>query len=467
MEANAGVCFLGELPDELLLDIASQLRVERGYLVDKEDEDRRRRDNTIIVRSLYALTLSCQKFNALATPLLYQCIIAAERPQDMPLLLRTLFGKPELAQYIQYVEFTTFDCSSCFAGLPCPRADVDKYLDCMAATTWLDPLPATTLDILGKGNNTAWRIQNSVAACSKVYASLHSAMQCMWTFRYDSAFAVLLSFVDNVQDVAVPYSVNALSMMAFREWNRPGVFRRLWLKDPRTSAEQHSISTIISKPMLQNGHLAHYIRSLILSESMCLEFEPPAAMKLLSLTVHDASSDSLDQYLRGCDSLESFSLRWQWTNQFFPRFAVDLPALRKSLQRVQRTLTCLTIDTSESAWRVDVDQVIPALGSLREFKSLTYLDVAGLVLWGDDDTSEPPPLSELLPVSLQTLTIKTEWDDDVEDALNQLSLDCALSLPSLKRVECNWRPAPRFEAEYLMNACQSAGVDLILDVEDS
>jgi hypothetical protein len=465
--ANASLCFVGELPDELLLAIISQLRVERGYLIDKGAEEQRCCNNTVLVRSLHALTLSCRKFNALTTPLLYQCIIPVQRQLYMPVLLKTLFNKPVLAQHIQYIEFATFEYPAMNDIMPLTQSNINKYHESIVSTCWLVPAPATTSDILDIGKIVTSADQGLPTASDLVYSKLYSAMQCLWKFTYLSAFVVLLSIADNIQDIAMPDSVDALWILAFRKWNQPGVFRRLWLRGSSASLESHPLRTMFSGAKERSGHLSQYLRSFLLPESMCFEFGPPAAMKLLSLTIHDANCESLDEYLRGCASLECFSLRWQWTDKFLPRFAVDLPALHRSLQRVQKTLTCLTIDTSESAWRVDFDQVIPALGSLRGFKAITCLNVAGLVLWGDDDTSEPPPLSALLPGSLESLVIKTEWDDHVEDALHQLSIDCAVCLPRLKRVECNWRPAPGFVADFLIDAYQSAGVELVLDIEDA
>ena len=217
------------------------------------------------------------------------------------------------------------------------------------------------------------------------------------------------------------------------------------------------------------GCLAHYLRSLFLPNHMWSELGPPPAMEEISFTSQDVSCYFIERHLKSCTSLKAFSCRWQWHDiggSLSPPSAVDLPRIYRSLERFQNSLTRLTIDTTESAWRVDLDTVIPALGSLRTFKVLAYVNVGALVLWGDGDFLEQAPLSELLPESLEHLILKAEWDEDIEDRLYQLSSECTTSLPKLKRAECTWRPAPGFIADLLIDACHSAGVDLILEIEE-
>ncbi|KAJ4366779.1 hypothetical protein N0V83_007304 [Neocucurbitaria cava] len=102
---------------------------------------------------------------------------------------------------------------------------------------------------------------------------------------------------------------------------------------------------------------------------------------------------------------------------------VDLPAMRQGLIKFQTSLTSLTINTMDSSWQVDLDIDIPGFGSFREFVVLRYLDVSGLVLWGDSIDEEYPRLSTMLPESLEILKVKTEWDHDVDDAFCNLIED--------------------------------------------
>ncbi|KAJ8110211.1 hypothetical protein OPT61_g6885 [Boeremia exigua] len=288
---------------------------------------------------------------------------------------------------------------------------------------------------------------------------------------YTHALSVLLSVTNNLQDAALPDSPTVLKALAFANFDYVHRLRRLWLKNCASSIEQehrgYTLRVFVSDSAGNFGHLVHYLRRFCFFKSTWHQLASPPVMTEIALTVQDVESAHLDYHLEDCGPLERFSCQWQWTDQFIPRNLVHLPSLHSSLQRVRKTLTHLTIDTSESASRVDIDLDIPALGSLRKFEALVYLNVAGLVLWGDDDITELVSLSLLLPESLETLIIKNEWDDDVEDALHQLSIDCAASMPKLKTVECTWRPAPRYIAHYLIEAFRAVAVELALELEDA
>lgn len=460
---DTSACFIGELPDELLVGIVSHLRVKRGYLADEKAEGQRRYHNAIILHTMYALTLSCRKFNAIATPFLYQCFIQTKAQPCAQVQLRTLMSK-RLAPHVQYIEFDTFSCSKAVGYKSPPESDVSKYREQLVAAQGLVLPPEVKLDMAS---------QDAYTVAVPVGPKLCPVLERLWKLIPLNAFAVLLAITDNVQDVAIPdHSIDVLSMVVFKQYKCPGIFRRLWLKGDG-SRHFHSPVSIYPVRMMcairnaQHGYLAEYLQRLLRPTSPYLETGSPAALEELSLDIFDAKAEDLSLHLEKCTLLERFSCRWRWTEHPNPWHDVNLPALRAGLQRVQNTLTHLTIDTMESAWRVDLDRTIPALGSLREFKALKHLDVAGLVLWGDEDISETSlPLSALLPESLETLIIKTEWDDDVEDSLHQLSVDCAVWLPALESIDCTWTPAPAVVADYLIDGFHFMGVKLVLDVGD-
>lgn len=460
MEAGIGAYLIGELPDELLVAIVSQIRVERGFLAETAAEKDRRCRNALCVSSLHALTLCCRKLNAVATPFLYQCIIRTE--QLMTLLLPTLLENPKLGLHIQYFEATKFELydremySSQYQN-SWPKSVRKKFWERIESGTWIVPYPnpvegatmQTTpgLDLTRISEPTLQRIQKQL------------------TLSHHSTLAVLLSLMKNVQDVAIENnSMGNIINLALKHYSRPGTLRRLWLwSEDGTFCCGHMLQYISTDPKDPAGSLPHYLRTLFLRETMWSEFGQPPALEEVSYIVQDVSRGMINDHLKAVTSLKAFSCRWQWTEKD-PRFSVNLPTIYQVLEKFQNSLTCLTIDTTESAWRVDLDTYIPALGSLRGFKVLAYLDVSALALWGDGDLWEPAPLSELLPASLEHLIVKTEWDEDIEDKLYQLSSQCTVSLPKLRKVECTWRPAPGFIADLLIDACHLAGVDLILDV---
>jgi hypothetical protein len=452
----ASACSIGDISDELLVNIVSQLRVERGCLVDERAEERRRSQNSIIVRTLHALTLSCQKFNGIATPFLYQSFIQTKAQPCTQLQLRTLMDKHELAQFVQYIEFDTFSTSIQIGHKSPAEVDVSKYRKQLVDAQWRVPPPETTSQMVGR--IMGYGVSDSVSG-----PKLCPIVERLWDLTPLNAFTVLIAIADNIQDMSLPdHGPDILSLVAFKRYTHAGIFRRLWLKG--TGSEmRYPLRMYCGTPDAQHGHLIEYLWRLLSDNPVCLETRSAAALKELSFDVCDANPENFRLHLQKCTSLERFSCRWRWTDQFIPWHEVNLPALHASLQHVQSTLSHLTVDTMESVWLVDKERTIPALGSLRNFKALRYLSVTGLVLWGDDEISgAPPPLSALLPDSLKTLVIKAKWDNNVEDALYQLSVDCAVQLPVLRKVECTWSPVPAFVADYLIDTYRLGGVKLLL-----
>ncbi len=435
-------CPIGELPDELLVAIAAQLHIERGFLADEEAEHQRCCENALAVRSLHAMAISCRKLNAVANPLLYRCVVQTQRELFVPLLLRTLFGSPKLGRHVRYIEFATLD-------------DIK-----------LELLDQVSLDYVKKKLPRAPR---RIRSSRSTVNSLSRVIRTVFDAEHTLSF--LLSTMDNLQYAALPDSRAVLKALAFTHIARAQKLRHLWLRQDLSmygeEYREYALRVFVSNTRDCSEHLVRYLHRFCFPMAVLVKPKPSPTMTEISLTVQDVNFVQLDDHLKDCASLERFSCRWQWTDKFIPRNPIYLPALRNSLLQVCKTLTHLTIDTSDSASQVDMDASIPALGSLRAFKALIYLNVAGLVLWGDDDIAEPVSLSLILPESLETLIIKSEWDDDVEDALHQLSIDCTSSLPSLKEVECRWRPAPRYIAGYLIDTFCMIGVALALDIEDA
>jgi hypothetical protein len=471
MDAGNDACLIGELPDELLVAIVSQLTVERGYLPDTTAEEDRRSNNAVTVSSLHALTLCCRKFKVIATPFLYQCIIRTE--QFMAFLLPTLLQNPHLGRYIQYVEITTPERPfmsdtaematwNLLEGFDQPTRD--RYSAVMKGARWIVPEHEFMTDVTVRAE------QSSPAYdFSRVSEPTLRKIQEMTRSTTQASLVVLLALADNLQDVAIANNISNCdtAILALRHYHRPNTFRRLWICSKyHQGCRGYMLRHMCLDVEDPGGSLAHYLCSLIMPKTMFYELGLCPAMEEVSFTMQDVSRGLIEQHLSGCASLKGFSCQWQWTDKFSPAYPADLPSIHRSLSKFQSSLTRLTIDTTELAWRVGLDTFIPALGSLRGFKVLAYVDVAALVLWGDGDFWEQAPLSQLLPESLEHLILKTEWDEDIEDKLYQLSSECTTSLPKLKRVECTWKPAPGFMADLLIDACYLAGVDLILDIEE-
>lgn len=432
-------CFIAELPDELLVAIAMQLRVERGFLVSRHAEKQRLSRNLAAIRSLHSMALVCRKFTAIATPVLYQSIVQAGH-DFFPRLFRTLLDNPKLGRHVRYLELG-------------PLRDLDYTLKQYLTKSYRERYESLLLQA------------REVLIEAETAHPTPSLTRRAWALPCPGPLTVLLNITENFQEIALRALPGSVFELACRYTSIANKFNRVWLKKNSTAKGNLRIHVLEASPDAPCGELSRFL----------VHYKPrrpprcdPAPCMMQDITIDnlDVSPAYIDGLLQGCATLKRFTCRWSWTDDFIPGHPVDLPALWQSLQHVRHTLTHLTIDTSESAWQVGMDRNIPALGSLRDFSVLTYLEVPELVLWGDDDSADPPPLASILPPSLEMLILKTEWDDDIEDALRELSTDCTEALPRLKEVECTWRPVPRFVASHLIKAFRFVGVDLKLELEN-
>ena len=98
---DSSVCHIFSLPDELIVAIASELRVERGFLNDTEAERERLHANNITIRGLCSLALTCRKLNGITYPILYQCIVRSPKKNFATSLFRTLFNNAKLSRHVR------------------------------------------------------------------------------------------------------------------------------------------------------------------------------------------------------------------------------------------------------------------------------------------------------------------------------------------------------------------------------
>jgi hypothetical protein len=275
----------------------------------------------------------------------------------------------------------------------------------------------------------------------------------------------LVALAGNLSEVVVPDSAMWRSALAHKRYARSNGLRTLWFR--KDAPNNLYLSQYQARPSPSNNPISKMLQRGL---------DPNALPELehILLDVEKMHEDTLYEKLMHCGMLKGFTCRWggyelrtEWSE--LPQTpeepdVVDLSMFSRTLSRFKDSLTSLTIDTMEAICQIDMEEDIPAIGSLREFTSLKHFDVSGLVLWGDCEELEFPRLSGVLPESLETLTIKTEWDDDVEDALYNLCED-AFAVPRLRTLTCTWGPAPRATAEALISAFRKINVELVLSID--
>jgi hypothetical protein len=440
------------LPEELVEAIVEQLTVRRGPLVDPKQENHRQYENHVITSSLRALTLTCRTFNRIATPILYRCITFRIRPvRRTRLLLRTLLSQQALSQHVEYIEnpprgsVHREDVNECFTA-----SERSSFVQYLTQATWAATRPALLLSALNDGP----RLDR-----------MHPYMQQGRNMIY--AAITLFALAGNLSEVVIPRSLLWKSVLACKRYLRSNGLRTLWVsKDP---PEPLHLSQYDAQTSASSNPISDFLRREV--EHDREHPNPLPELKHISLDVKEMHEDTLSGILGQCSALERFTCRWRGyelitrdPDESEEPDVVDLSMFPRVLRRFKDSLTSLTIDTMESICQIDIDEDIPAIGSLREFTSLQHLDVSGLVLWGDCDDLELPRLSGVLPESLETLIIKTEWDDDVEDALYNLCED-AFAVPRLRDLTCNWGSRPRTRAEALITAFKNISVELVLSID--
>jgi hypothetical protein len=91
-------------------------------------------------QALHALTLTCHKFRAIATPHLYTYIVLPRgRTQTLALLLWSLLSKPDAARSIQYIEQYEHTLSEEEEASYYTDEDLDLYAWGLAPANWRFP----------------------------------------------------------------------------------------------------------------------------------------------------------------------------------------------------------------------------------------------------------------------------------------------------------------------------------------
>ncbi|CAO2649227.1 Nn.00g066120.m01.CDS01 [Neocucurbitaria sp. VM-36] len=384
---------------------------------------------------------------------------------SLPYSISALFiNKPELAKYIRYVEG-----HECASGQKenleqlYTHADLLTYERFLASAEW--NLPSFSFSF----SNGQPRGLQALTTPDMVW---HRLWRVWLEKRLHFAVATLIALAENLDEAAISFNQASLAMLAFKRYPVDGGLRFIWLKDYSVAGKTRRLSTYKARPTPSQNPLAGWLHQEFFSSGLIPPWPTYELEEIaLDLDLLDMDMDHLGLFFRYLNPLKRFACRWTSARSNNPDSrsylnGINLPAMRRALIKFETSLTNLTINTMESSWQVDMDADIPAFGSFREFVVLQYLDVSGLVLWGDCDNVEFPRLSTMLPSSLETLKIHTEWDYDVEDAFYNLCEDGRAPLPHLKRVECTWDPSIRTAAQYLVGALKSLGVEFVVRINE-
>ncbi|KAL1608173.1 hypothetical protein SLS60_003112 [Paraconiothyrium brasiliense] len=447
---------LDELPGELILEILQYLTVVRGYLATPEEEAARRAENAQRVVALHGMSLACRRFNDIATPYLYESITNIGQSTNwtnVESLLNTIIKKPSFIKFIRYIE------------------------------TGGDEIDAA----LGS------KLENKLEGIRRIDYNAFDYdgyVEDGMVERFPSTVVVstLISLATNLESLAIDreWHLNVVYDLACNPALRDISLRHVYddggIIHISASPTKHSSSVLVVMSEIARVRVGDiWLNRLIwggedwyLKQKARLSQPLPHPDELRSVSIEELVLKGnmeyvvLERLLSHCTSLRRLRYHWTAASDGTLGVPIDLRKFRKRLQPFEKTLEVLALDTLDSSWLVELEEDIPTIGSLREFTNLKHVEVSGMVLWSDDDgTVKQPRLSSILPSALETLVVNVEWEEDVEEALADLAIDCKAHFPNLKKVDCSWRPAPMFVGRNLITEFERAGVNLKLDVASS
>ncbi|USP78577.1 uncharacterized protein yc1106_05851 [Curvularia clavata] len=457
-------CPIGELPDELLAAIVSYLEIKRGPIANREAEAGRQKENTLTVLGIHALILTCRKLNAIATPSLYQCIVFSQTPTRLvKFLLRTLIEKAELCRYIQYIESP--ECALHWHKIrsresrsphSLKESDMTIYGDYLSTFAWsTDPLDFSLCESFSRNLQHLSRLYG-------LFGRLKVATLC------------LIAIAQNLSQAVITPEWYYSSVFACKRYCPINPLRTIWIYAPNSGPlhlRRYDAGCQCTKTQLIK--LLEYERGESLRPSTA-----SVEMDKMSLYGKHVDKHVFGHVMLPFTALKHFECRWRNIGSLpsFPTSNVswesatkfDLPAYRNVLLALRDSLEVLTLDIMDAPYQFAMNQDIHAFGSFREFTSLKQLNVSDLVIFGDCVDLDRPRLSAILPESLETLSINTEWDEPVEDALMNFYTDLSTTPSQLRTLECIvGEPAPKLVAEKLVATFQKIRVKFMFSNEET
>lgn len=428
------------LPDELVLHIISNFHAIRSFEPQaqafrfKEKERSRQCENHLRQQALYALSRTSKRLKRISEALLYSAFMGSSTWRGfkpLRLFLKTLTEQPELACHVQYIENRLSDYMG--NGL---YDDLEFY----GAVEMVKDYFNTLASVIGLSPNLVHLSVVSLETC-EVSLWRHLVLDKIERPR------MAMHGFSRLQTLCFQIHTEDYGLGEESAW-----FRRI-------------ANALLTVPSLRQIRASGATTGAVNTVDG----------KYQSLQTIDISECILDfseivQLASACEKLKHLGCHWAYlSSQGF-----HLPDLYSALSTHEETLEHLRLDTREVRLSAD-DFPMQPLGSLRGFKALKSIELCETSLLANTmsildfpDQRLPTRISQLLPSSLETLTIlvKSEYgynDDcriDEAFALWDLAEDCPKLLPNMKEVQI--KSAFELQALNLTSQFGNIGVKLSL-----
>ncbi|OCL11593.1 hypothetical protein AOQ84DRAFT_386723 [Glonium stellatum] len=421
---------LDDLPAELLLEILSYISSSRSAYNDnmlRPDPMIRERGKYVgnpanPNAELWSLCLTNRYLNYVSEPVLYQEFHHAlwESPA-LIYFLRTIIRRPHLAGHVKRVSLdylnlfkafdTLWDRLAAPTTLLVDKDDIQLFLQTARQSLLMSRVNETRISkledsalvlLLFSQASNLRELHYNVSGNLLTQASTDLINTALWNMLvFDSKELEVFPF-SSLKKVSLSY-VNADEGSSHETGGFPLNRASAWLFLPSVESLELfrcTLGRFRPRSMLINSSGRTYDR-------LHVHRRLPSALSaasLTSITFRDSivDPDALYDMLSNCKSLKSFDLEWSSRH-------VDYDRVGRALRTQKHSLETLRLNASKAIHDYcpaieEIEYRVDSLGSLHDFKKLSFIDVPGLAITG---WRIPLRLDETLPPNIQTLKIQS------------------------------------------------------------
>lgn len=433
MERRPADTTINDMPDELLREIFMWINVYVNESMWSPEYDRHRR-NSERVKTLCSLCLTSKSFREIAEPLLYHTFVTADIDTTLPAFLRRVIEQPRFARELRYLDIGVLQGG--VLGDSLRPYSKDDFAVLKAAAEDIDyPRKEAWIKALSKGLADA-----ELALLLAHTPNLERINMEIWCQNEEELYTwVMIQQAGPTVSNPTVHGFSALKSISVAHG------------DTEDGLELGFLIDFMGLPSLRE----------IVGNACSWSFDdgtydqPPAPqwpwdisnVENMSFTFSDFSDAALANLIGACKALKTFECHWGGAIIGAAEF--EFPGLGRALIHQKDSLRTLLLDVSESYTVRDGDMPRPVgMGSLRDFRALTKLEISVVLLTGEEDLNaeeelERVNLAKILPPSLEELILLDPvGHDDFSPFMDDLCVGVHEYLPALRLIDTKQTSLP-------------------------